>query len=72
MEIQVEDSKLGLKQRGDLVSEQRCGFGCKAQLIDQVGQASEEQAVLPSRRGLTLLVLCRVLYMPLISKKHGP
>lgn len=48
MEIQVQDSKLELKHKGDLVSEQRCGFGWKAQLLDHVGQAPEEQAVLPS------------------------
>lgn len=46
---------LGLKHRGNLVSELRSGVGWKILLSGQVGQACEEQAGLLSSRGLTLL-----------------
>lgn len=65
MEIQVEGPTLGLKHKGDLVSEPRRGIGWKALLLGQVRQVPGEQAGLLSRRGLTLLG-------PGLSLVHAP
>lgn len=55
MKIKVKGCKLGLKHKGDPVSEPKCGPGRKALLLGQAGKGLEDQVDLFSSRGLVFM-----------------